>query len=552
MSVLLALALVYSVRGALTQRTTARSAVRAANASIVKDQTTCTTAPAGKTGVAGATWKAQTFVPAVSGRLTHVQLPGVNNGGATTLHIRDTSAGAPAGADLGSATIRCGDTFDFGAGVQLQAGHLYALVLSNAIGGYDWSYSSSATCYPNAQGHPFTSLNGGATWSADIVDFYFTTYMIPDTPGGTPATPPPICGANPGPALTQPTVFVVVFPAPGFTPIADPQLLTQEVIAQLKEATMYHGYANPDAQPYAEFQIYGGSVVQHPGLPPRRPAPDENAYDYKWIYDYYNLCSLIDNGEVDEVWFWDAGQGGFDEYVTIGPEGRWSSGGPPVNPPNCGREVTTMTFNYTRAVNLHAYGHRLEGLFMHYFPCDFWTATWPWTGAPAGCAGLVSDSSGYVGRPFAGNDHVGVCGDIHHPPNIIDGREYDYDDPATAQSICPDWQQDGTANASTISCASWNCAEARYMIWWMQNLPGLDNTNRDRDGNPQPNWWTYLFGRPSAASTPTPSATMTPGATATAATTATATATATPVPTPTAGTDDQPHHHYLPLIVAPA
>lgn len=55
MLLVLTLALAYGVQGALTHPATSH---RATDATIVKDQTTCTTAPAGTTSVAGATWKA--------------------------------------------------------------------------------------------------------------------------------------------------------------------------------------------------------------------------------------------------------------------------------------------------------------------------------------------------------------------------------------------------------------------------------------------------------------------------------------------------------------
>ncbi len=260
---------------------------------------------------------------------------------------------------------------------------------------------------------------------------------------------------------------------------------------------MYHGYASPDAHPYVEFQIYGGNLIWYPGLPPKQPGND--TYDYAAVYDYYNLCSLVQSGDIDEVWFWDAGQGGFTEYVTTGPQGTWSTGGQ-ANPPNCGKQVTTMTFNYTREIDVHmeACAHRLEGLFMHYFPCDFWTDTWPWQWWPSQCAGLVSDVYGFVARPFSGNSYVGGCGDAHCPPNILDEHAYDYSNHTVVQSICEDWQQDGTATIKSFDCQEWGCNHAGYHVWWMQNIPGLNNTNRNRNGNLHPNWWTYLFGEPAA------------------------------------------------------
>jgi hypothetical protein len=106
---------------------------------------------------------------------------------------------------------------------------------------------------------------------------------------------------------------------------------------------------------------------------------------------------------------------------------------------------------------------------------------------------LVSDRYGFVARPFAGNSYVGVCGDAHHPPNILDDREYIYNDPTYANSICEDWQWDGTGQVSSFDCSEWGCTHRGFHIWWMQNLPSYGNNNRGRDGNLMPNWWESLF-----------------------------------------------------------
>lgn len=520
----------------------------------VKDQDTCTSLPQGGAASAGLTWKAQTFVPDVSGRLIRVEIPGLNTGGTTTLHIRNTRNGSPVGPDLGSASVLCGNSFDFGDGIALTAGQLYALVLSHSGGlhRYEWQYSSSTTCYPNPLGYPFTSTDGGNTWGQDIVDFYFTTFMLPNSSTGTPAPPfAPTCAPTqtPGPGLTRPQAYVISFPVS--TPANDPQLLTEELILRLREASMYHGYANRAAPPYLEYDIYGDTVIRETALPPKLP---NGMYDVGAVYGQHHLCDLIQAGQVDEVWLWDAGQGGFAEWETNGPEWSltWGSG-----VPDCGKQVTTMIFNYNRELDvaLESYNHRLEGFFMHYFPCEFWTATWPWTGWPPKCTGFVSDRYGYVARAFSGNDHIAVCGDAHHPPNILDDHSYDYSNMTAVQSICEDWQWDGTATVKAVDCREWACNHAGFHIWWMQNLPGLNNTNRNRYGTPQPNWWAYLFGRPietptvTATSSPSHTPSATPGITPTPSFTPTSTLTMTATATPTFTMTVNSSVIYLPMVL---
>jgi hypothetical protein len=182
----------------------------------------------------------------------------------------------------------------------------------------------------------------------------------------------------------------------------------------------------------------------------------------------------------------------------------------------------------------------MEGLMRHYQPCDFSTATWPWdaVGDSSGdfdqCGDLLSNTYGFVARPFPENNQIAGCGDVHFPPNMVQGdnREYIYHESRSVDSICPDWSMDGSATSTTLNCQNWGCSEYGYMIWWLQNFSGYNNTNRNRNGEYQPNWWAYLFDE-KFAPTPTPIATATNTPTNTATTTQTPTHTTTASHTPT-------------------
>ena len=32
-----------------------------------------------------------------------------------------------------------------------------------------------------------------------------------------------------------------------------------------------------------------------------------------------------------------------------------------------------------------------------------------------------------------------------------------------------------------------------WLIYWRQNMPGLDNKQKDDEGKPMKNWWPFLF-----------------------------------------------------------
>lgn len=519
--------------GTLLARNTYLRSSQNANAQsaplVVKDQENTCPLASNFTQAAGATWKGQTIVAGVTGNLYRVKLEGINSGGSTTLHLREVANSLPTGPDLATATINCGNVFKFTPPIHITAGQEYVLLVSNDSQGFSWQYSNSSSCYPNPAGQPLTSNDNGQTWGLDIVDFYFSTYVVPDSQTGTPAEVPPVCTPPPptptaGSPATQPTVFVIALP--GFSSTSIMESLTTDVIANLKRGTMYHGYNNPGAQPYAEYQVYGRQIYYETQMPPRLA---NNNYDIGSLYQKYNLCSFIANNQLDEVWLWDGGQGGFPEWVTTGPNWPTDTG---FNTPDCGKQVSTMVYNYTRNIGsaLHSYGHRLEGLLRKNFPCDF-APEWH----PDLCAYPTSNNSAGFISTFVKSGPISVagCGDIHFPPNITSGADYQYGNQTVALSICKDWSLDGTSGPQTVDCTAWGCSELGFVTWWMQNLPGMNNVNRDRNGNLQQNWWIYLFtGNPTFSPTPTETPIL-PTPTDTPIPTETLTPTDTPIPTPT-------------------
>lgn len=290
------------------------------------------------------------------------------------------------------------------------------------------------------------------------------------------------------PAVLDKIVFTIAYI--DAIPLYDPDAHQAEFVAGLRSAATWHGYSDPNNRPSLAFTTYGGSVIKLYESPPHRS--DTGQFDYAAVYSRFDLCAKIQQGLVDEVWIWESGTGNAWEWVTNGPTWSWTWG---ANVPNCGKTVTTLNLNYQREIDVayESFVHRLEGAFMTQHPCDFYTNTWPWTGWPSICSGLVSDQYGFVARPFSGNNFVAVCGDGHHPPNILDNREYVYDDTTYVQSICKDWQWDGTGTVSTFNCAEWGCTHKGFHIWWMQNLPGYGNDYHDRNGGVMPDWWESLY-----------------------------------------------------------
>jgi regulation of enolase protein 1 (concanavalin A-like superfamily) len=402
--------------------------------------------------------------------------------------------GRSTGNKLGHHFLRAGNYYDPPEVTGITNNTVYLRVVRNAntfstyysLNGISWTMTGSIE-YPAASSTAQAGLFLINNWQDNPISADFDYFQI-NCNSSTHSVFLPLVVRQPSPALMEKIVFTIAYM--DATPLNDPDAHQQEFITGLRRASIWHGYDRPNEQSALGYNTSGGSVIRLYEAPPHRT--DNDQFDYAAVYARFDLCSKIQAGLVDEVWIWESGTGHAWEWVTNGPNWSWTWGS---NVPNCGRTVTTMNLNYQREIDVayESFNHRLEGAFMTHYPCDFYTQTWPWTGSPSWCVGLVSDRFGFVARPFAGNNQVAVCGDAHHPPNITDNREYVYDDHTYAQSICKDWQWDGSGLVSTFNCEEWGCTHQGYHIWWMQNLPGYGNHNHNRNGNVMPNWWEALF-----------------------------------------------------------
>ncbi|HEV8120666.1 MAG TPA: protease pro-enzyme activation domain-containing protein [Candidatus Polarisedimenticolia bacterium] len=136
------------------------------------------------------TWQGQTFVPAVTGSLTRLDLDMFCSGcsgtdQALTVEIRTTGGGLPTGTVLASTTIAGFSSATaafysatFGAPAALTSGTTYAYVLRLAADRGTGTYAAPRS--NNNQysgGATVTSTNGGASFSAANTDLGFKTFM---------------------------------------------------------------------------------------------------------------------------------------------------------------------------------------------------------------------------------------------------------------------------------------------------------------------------------------------------------------------------------------
>ena len=213
----------------------------------------------------------------------------------------------------------------------------------------------------------------------------------------------------------------------------DPDHLSACLARDMREATRFRGSADP----FVEYRVV--ESIRVPGQAPQ----DADGADYGAIYDAHDICGRVDAGEIDEVWLWGDPGGGFPEWVTTGPHyvKEWGTGAP-----TCARQVSTMGFNYGVETQddtvrggraLHSLGHRLEGMLVYYFEGteDKGQTNGGWYEQWDGQNHRYHDPS----PPLETMDTH--CGNVHFPPNTVDG--YDYNDDAQVESDCMDWSLAG-------------------------------------------------------------------------------------------------------------
>jgi|GEM_PF-493333 len=102
------------------------------------------------------------------------------------------------------------------------------------------------------------------------------------------------------------------------------------------------------------------------------------------------------------------------------------------------------------------------------------------------------------GKEFRISPYAAVGGNVHFPPN---GRgHYDIRNPEPVLTIMQDWRDGRNAAPKPYTYhvhrpyfeVAPDCTGA-WLIYWRQNMPGLDNDKFDDADKPMKNWWPFLF-----------------------------------------------------------
>lgn len=256
---------------------------------------------------------------------------------------------------------------------------------------------------------------------------------------------------------------------------------------------------------------------------------------------FLRLDELVDAGYVHEVFFFVSGRAPEDPHVgafevveekprydekfrRIGNEWVQAGNGGDSDQPWTGRSLRIGCINASRGVGcyLESLGHGLEGCaksgaipyFSKYFKefagfdldRRYGVPFSSLYGANLGRNRIEYDRSGNATVPHGEKrvvikNYVAIGGNAHFPPN---GRShYDLDHTEPVLSTIEDWRigsDGGKDRAEPWTNAKFekyrklapDCMGA-WLVYWRQNMPGLDNLQKDDEGKPMKNWMPFLF-----------------------------------------------------------
>jgi hypothetical protein len=286
----------------------------------------------------------------------------------------------------------------------------------------------------------------------------------------------------------------------------------QNLVKYLKKGSTYHGYQEASADPALDYQIVDSKEFLQE-LPKSSKFYWNNSTNH--MIDYFeilendvDICDYVDKDGVKEVWIWayaaeDIEPVGWESNMMMGDNieddwnysnyGNVSNSYRQKDMPICKNTYTAYTYNFGREVGmaLEDHTHQIEAV-MNYVDGRDDTASSDWDELLFWGKFVGSDSTMKTVNPG--------CGWTHYPPNTT--KEYDWINTKEVYSDCADWQPDGSGDEKLVSCKTWGGADCdkyaddgegvAYLVWWMQNIPGIDNDLYDKNNNKLKNWWDFI------------------------------------------------------------
>ncbi len=261
--------------------------------------------------------------------------------------------------------------------------------------------------------------------------------------------------------------------------------ITQRLKDFLQDASRYHGYKNPDAQPSLTYKIVKTFEFLEP-LPISKKFWQTTPFtDYREIMEKIDGRYWVEDMGVKEIWLWGyhGGKVVLWESNMAGPFGDISNSNRDEDDlPVYKYTYTFYHYNYQRGLSetVEDHMHQIEAV-LNYVdgrddtPKDQWPNLLFW-GKFVG-----SDKSHKIINPG--------CGWAHYPPNAE--KDYDWANKTYVMSDIDSWKPDGTGEKTRMNCERWNCKSLDWFKLWMQSLPGQDNGLKYQEKSLN-NWWIFI------------------------------------------------------------
>lgn len=270
--------------------------------------------------------------------------------------------------------------------------------------------------------------------------------------------------------------------------------MSADSVNKLTEASRYHYYKDKSAKPSLEYSI-ASTKTYYEAIPAGNPVPWSQTArrpDYIKILNRENICDQVDKLGIKEVWLWgyhtdkiepaesNMSMGSnIKEYWNFDGYGDISNSEKTDDLPVCKNSYVLFNLNYGRGVGevLENHTHHIENVMLHMDP-SLWNS--------------------FIG-PCEDQEFYG-CGWTHYPPNVMRfcaGHDYEWYSKTKVQSDCTNWNPSRTGKKETINCETWSkdsCEDdggISFKVWWMQNIPGMQNKISYRNGT-LINWWKAI------------------------------------------------------------
>jgi hypothetical protein len=278
-------------------------------------------------------------------------------------------------------------------------------------------------------------------------------------------------------------------------------------------------------------QYFSDEFAAYYGVPdPREPAR------------FLRLDELLDGGYVHEVWFFESGNvnakphtGSYEvveekpkydaAFKKLGNQFVQAGNGGDRDQPWTGRSCRIGCVNASRGIGcfLESLAHGMEGnatsgaipyftkYFKEYAGLDlrerFKLPFDSLYGVNYGGKQIQYPDERTMIVPVRGKEHtienyIPAGGNAHFPPNAR--GHYDLDNASPVLSTIEDWRIGSGLGGKDLAAPFTNKAFRQYrdmapdcmgpwLIYWRQNMPGLDNRQKDDNGQPMKNWGPFLF-----------------------------------------------------------